>query len=75
MFSTFFRAGFKEEIGMKEKMWKVATIPCGIDTCYQLYRRINDNEPDHTGNREWGDRLYDTEEEAEQEAAKLNEMI
>ena len=57
------------------KKWEVASIPCGIETCYPLYRKINENEPDHTGNREWGQKLYDTEEEAEKEAATLNETI
>lgn len=57
------------------KKWEVASIPCGGETYYQIYRKINENEPDHTGNREWGKDLFDTKEEAEKEAAKLNGII
>jgi hypothetical protein len=57
------------------RKWEVASIPCGVETYYQIYRKINENEPDHTGNREWGKDLFDTKEEAEKEAAKLNGTI
>lgn len=40
-------------------------------TCYQVYRIIDPNKTDHTGNWEWG-RLFETEEEAQLEADRLN---
>ena len=54
--------------------WKVASIPVESGFCYQIYRRLNDQEPDHTGNREWG-QIFDTEEEADREAESLNKAL
>lgn len=32
--------------------WKVSSMFIGNDKVYQVYRTIDDSEPDHSGNRE-----------------------
>lgn len=58
-----------------KKDWEVALIPVDkggeYSFRYQLYRIKDENQPDYTGNREWG-KVFKTQEEAEKEAEKLN---
>lgn len=52
--------------------WKVAAIPCDVDTYYQVYRIRDTGRTDHSGNRENNGKLYTIKAEAQQLADKLN---
>lgn len=51
--------------------WKVTSCPIGDKIIYGVYRIIDPNEVDHSGNRETFD-YYDTREEAAAIAERLN---
>lgn len=55
-------------------MWKVSkNYLCGCDKyVFQVYRKRNQNDVDHTGNREWDENTYRTKEEAQERADELN---
>lgn len=53
--------------------WKVLSNPVGGEMVYQVYRIRNPKEPMHAGNIQTSGGLFDSEEEAERYAAKLNE--
>lgn len=58
---------------MNNSKWRVATIPVGDTTVYQVYRKRNrPGEPDHTGNREFWSGVFRTKEDAQQIADDLN---
>lgn len=54
--------------------WKVSRNPVGDETLYGVYRKIDENAIDHSGNREDFGRLFSSKAEAEMIAAKLNEV-
>lgn len=55
-----------------KSIWKVSTIPCGVDTYYQVYRILDIGKTDHSGNREYKDKMYTIKAEAQELADKLN---
>ena len=38
--------------GKEMNEWKISKTYAGGEVFYQVYRRIRDDEPDHSGNRE-----------------------
>lgn len=52
--------------------WKVAHNYAGGERCYQVYRIRNPREPMHAGNIVTDGRIYNTEEEAQKAADRLN---
>ena len=52
--------------------WKISTNIVAGRELYQVYRIINVNEPDHSGNRETKGGLYDRLHDAEALARRLN---
>ena len=52
--------------------WKISTNIVAGRELYQVYRIINVNEPDHSGNRETRGGLYESRIDAEKLAATLN---
>lgn len=70
---------------MKKSKWKVASLFAGGKTWYVVYRLLDKDKPDHSGNQEyWGVQNMDTgevdvtdfasREDAEYMAEKLNHM-
>lgn len=53
--------------------WKVSSNIIGDKKIYGVYRLLNKNEVDHSGNRETVS-YYDTREEAKKVADKLNRV-
>ncbi len=51
--------------------WMVTTNFIGC-TIYQVYRRIDEQKVDHSGNREYIHQIFDSKEEAQAVADKLN---
>ncbi len=51
--------------------WKVSSNFIGR-MVYQVYRIINETEVDHAGNREYYHQIFETKEEAQATADKLN---
>lgn len=56
-----------------KSIWKVATIPCGVDTYYGVYRICDTSKTDHSGNREYKGKMYTIKAEAQELADKLNQ--
>lgn len=53
--------------------WKVSSTYLGGEKVYQVYRTIDESQPDHSGNREhYDDVLYLTKEDAQAKADDLN---
>ena len=52
--------------------WKVSTNVIGDMYMYQVVRVINENEVEHSGNREVYD-IYESKEEAQKVCDRLNE--
>lgn len=52
--------------------WKISTNIVAGEKLYQVYRTIDSNEPDHSGNRETRGGLYDRLHDAEALARRLN---
>jgi hypothetical protein len=55
-----------------ENEWKVSTQYCGGEKIYQVYRIRDENEVDHTGNREYVPGIFETSEAAHEKAKELN---
>lgn len=51
--------------------WKVSRNPM---VGYQVYRRLNENGIDHSGNREYDRGCYKTKAEAQKRADELNRL-
>lgn len=60
----------KAEPAMNE--WRVSTNYCGGERSYQVYRRIDANATDHSGNRENKGGVFGAKAEAQAYADKLN---
>lgn len=56
----------------QHSLWKVSTNRIAERTLYQVYRNIDINEVDHSGNRETRGGLYDSRHDAEALARRLN---
>ena len=54
--------------------WKVTSNPIGGKTLYGVYRLIDINEVDHSGNREFAGEYIDDRHIAESVATSLNQM-
>lgn len=52
--------------------WRVSSNGWGEDKTYQVYRRIDVNATDHSGNRENRGGVFDSKAEAQAYADKLN---
>lgn len=55
--------------------WRVSSNGWGEDKTYQVYRRIDVNATDHSGNRENRGGVFDSKAEAQAYADKLNAGI
>lgn len=57
-----------------KSIWNVSSNPMlGDEKRYQVYRNIDVEAVDHSGNREYMEKLFDTEEEAQHIAEMYNE--
>ena len=56
---------------MKSK-WGVSSQYIGGEKEYQVYRLLDIHAVDHSGNREYSGRIYDSKESAQIEADRLN---
>ena len=55
--------------------WRVSSnFIYGVGYQYKVFRNKYENEPDHTGNREYADGTYETEQEAQIRADMLNHI-
>ncbi len=55
--------------------WKVTSnYVSGVGTYYQVYRLIDENEVDHSGNREYLSASFETQKQAQVVAEKLNAL-
>lgn len=53
--------------------WKVTSNVINGENMYAVYRMIDKNEPDHSGNREYHGEYRYSKELAQREADRLNE--
>lgn len=54
--------------------WKVTMSPIGGKIMYGVYRTIDVNEPDHSGNREISGEYTEIRKKAEERAKYLNAL-
>lgn len=52
--------------------WRITSQYFGESKIWQVYRLRNVNTVDHSGNREFAEGIFETREEAEELAMKLN---
>ena len=52
--------------------WKVSSNYVGGQKVWQVFRTVDESQPDHAGNREYHGELFDTAEAAHHKAAELN---
>lgn len=53
--------------------WKVSRTVIGGEPIFQVYRKIDESKTDHSGNREYYDKCFDSKPEAAAAADRLNQ--